>query len=505
MIALAAKRPLAGGFTRRGACPALSAPMATGDGLLVRLNSVAGGLSPAQLAGLCDAAETHGNGVIEVTARGSIQLRGLTERSAAEFALAVNELGIAVRTGVPVVTGVLAGVDPDEIADPTPLAEGIRTGIAKAGLEARLGPKVSVVVDGGGRTALDEVAADVRLTAVGSDYWHVAIAGDARTARPSGTAKGDGEAHAAALAILSQIADAGREARARDLDDSRLKGWRSTLPPSGPELVEGPAISPSRGEITPSYADPSISGVAREGAAAKPLISPLEGEMAGRPEGGAKERDSARSLIGITSLRDGQVAIGIALPFGHTTAKPLKTFAEMAEALGVADIRPAPRRTLVAICQLPAQAETLRKQAETLDFVTSPGDPRQAISACPGAPECASGHIPARRLAAEIAKKYSDLLDGSVHLHVSGCAKGCAHPAASDLTLVGSGDGIGLVAGGTARDKPAAVAENDGAGRAPANVATLLSAERQPGETTAQAVQRLGLSALAEAFQQGEK
>ncbi len=47
MIALAATAAqLAGGFTRRGACPALSAPMQTGDGLLVRLNPVAGGLSP---------------------------------------------------------------------------------------------------------------------------------------------------------------------------------------------------------------------------------------------------------------------------------------------------------------------------------------------------------------------------------------------------------------------------------------------------------------------------
>jgi precorrin-3B synthase len=455
MTALAAKRPLAGGFTRRGACPALSAPMATGDGLLVRLNPVAGGLSPAQLAGLCDAAETHGNGVVEVTARGNIQLRGLTERSAAEFASAVNELGIAVRTGVPVVTGVLAGLDPGEIADPTPLAEGIRAGIAKAGLEARLGPKVSVVVDGGGRTALDEVAADVRLTAVaqdGSRGWLVAIAGEARTARPLGLVSGSQAAGEAALALLSEIAAMGREARARDV---------------------------------------GADGLLRVG---------------GRLEvGRAKEGGSAVSLIGTTSLRDGHVAVGVALPFGHTTAKLLKAFAETAEQLGIEDVRPAPKRTLVATCQSAVQAETLRKTAEMLDFITVPDDPRQAISACPGAPECASGHIPARKIAAEIAKKYSGLLDGSVHLHVSGCAKGCAHPAASDLTLVGSGDGIGLVAGGTARDEPAAFAENDGAGRAFAYVARLVSAERQAGETVAQAIQRLGLSALAEAFEQGRK
>lgn len=228
----------------------------------------------------------------------------------------------------------------------------------------------------------------------------------------------------------------------------------------------------------------------------------LAADLGDKPWDDGVERSS---LIGITGLRGGQVALGIALPFGHTTAVVLKTFAETAAKLGVEDIRPAPRRTLVAICGTAAQAEALRKQAETLGFVTSPGDPRQAISACPGAPDCASGHIPARTVAAEIASKYSGLFDGSLHLHVSGCAKGCAHPAASDLTLVGSERETGLVAAGTARDKPLAFAASDGARRGFANVAALLSAERRTDETTAQTVQRLGFSALAEAFEQGRK
>ena len=453
MIALAAKRPLAGGFSRRGACPALSVPMRTGDGLLVRLNPVAGGLSPAQLIGLCEAAAAYGNGVVEATARGSLQIRGLTETSAVRFAQAVDRLGISVRTGVPVQTGALAGLDPDEVADPAALAETIRTGIAEAGLEARLGPKVSVVVDGGGRMALDEVVADVRLTAVwtgDSVRWQVAIAGDAATAQPIGVADGDQAACEATLAVLSEIARVGRQARARDVDEEKLSGilnslqaGRSTLPPSGL---------------------------------------------------------SAESLIGTTNLRDGRVALGIALPFGHTNAKLLKTFAETAQALGVGDIRPAPGRTLVAICGTGAQAEALREKAETMGFVTSPDDSRQAISACPGAPECASGHIPARRIAAEITSEYSNLLDGTVHLHVSGCAKGCAHPAASDIVVVGTATGMGLIVDGTARDEPLAFADSDSGRRGLAGVAALVSAERRAGETTAQAIQRIGLSALAEAF-----
>ncbi len=113
MSALAAKQPLAGGFTRRGACPALSAPMQTGDGLLVRLNPVAGGLSPAQLAGLCDAAGMFGNGVIEVTARGSMQVRGLTSASAAPFAEAIDRLGIAALFDYAVDAGRIARSKPD--------------------------------------------------------------------------------------------------------------------------------------------------------------------------------------------------------------------------------------------------------------------------------------------------------------------------------------------------------------------------------------------------------
>lgn len=460
MIALA-RRPLAGDFSRRGACPALSAPMQTGDGLLVRLNPVAGGLSPQALIGLCDAAAAYGNGVVEVTARGSVQIRGLTLASAGLFAKAVDRLGIAVCTGVPVQTGVLAGLDPDEIADPTRLVDMVRTGIAKAGLEARLGPKVSVVVDGGGRTALDEVAADVRLTAIGggaAPAWQVAIACTAGTARPLGMAGGDEAACKAALALLSGIAAMGREARARDLSAET------------------------------SSARPSSSGLPRESA----------------DVGGSGSVEES-SLIGITSLRSGRVALGTALPFGHTTANALKTFAEAARALGVGDIRPAPKRTLVAICGKVAQAETLRKQAETLGLVTAPDDPRQAISACPGAPDCASGHIPARQIAAEIAWEYRSLLDGSIHLHVSGCAKGCAHPGVSALTVVGSETGTGLVFGGTARDEPVALTDNDGAGRALANVAKRVSAGHRKGETTAQTIQILGLSALAEAFRQGGK
>ena len=171
----------------RGLCPTLAAPMQTGDGLLVRLNPVASGLSPNILIALCEAALRHGNGIVEVTARGNLQIRGLAVQSALSLSRDVDALGIAVHTGAPVETGPLAGLDPEEIADPRPLAERIRAEIATAGLAARLGPKVSVVVDGGGRSGLGEVIADVRLTSMHDDAgatWRLAIAGNAAMATP---------------------------------------------------------------------------------------------------------------------------------------------------------------------------------------------------------------------------------------------------------------------------------------------------------------------------------
>ena len=86
---------------RRGACPGLSVPMATGDGLLARLTPT-DRIGLAAFIGLCAAARRHGNGTIEVTARGGLQARGLTAASAPKFAAEVGALAIPASEGVPI-------------------------------------------------------------------------------------------------------------------------------------------------------------------------------------------------------------------------------------------------------------------------------------------------------------------------------------------------------------------------------------------------------------------
>ena len=120
----------------RGACPGLSAPMPTGDGLLVRL--LPAGAIPLDAFGkLCAAARRHGNGIIEITARGSIQIRGLSAASAPRFADAIAALNIAAADGIPVLSNALAGLDPQEILNAGTLAAELRHALTKTSLSAR--------------------------------------------------------------------------------------------------------------------------------------------------------------------------------------------------------------------------------------------------------------------------------------------------------------------------------------------------------------------------------
>jgi len=67
------------GFQVRGWCPDAWRPMAAGDGLLVRVKPRLARLTRAQLLGLCEAALIHGNGLIDLTSRGNLQIRGVAE------------------------------------------------------------------------------------------------------------------------------------------------------------------------------------------------------------------------------------------------------------------------------------------------------------------------------------------------------------------------------------------------------------------------------------------
>lgn len=89
---------------------------------------------------------------------------------------------------------------------------------------------------------------------------------------------------------------------------------------------------------------------------------------------------------------------------------------------------------------------------DAIGFVTRPGDPVMRAHACPGAPFCPQANVETRALAARIAATARE--DQPAPLHVSGCAKGCAHPRAAAITLVGRDGRFDLVKNGAPWDAP---------------------------------------------------
>ncbi|RTL96951.1 precorrin-3B synthase [Ancylobacter aquaticus] len=375
---------------RRGACPSLPEPMQTGDGLLARLQPLAP-LNLDQLAGLALLAADRGNGILEVTARGKLQLRGLTQATAPGLPEAVAALGIDVPQGFPVEVSALAGQDPSARFDPRPLARAISDGAAP--LVPHLAPKASVVVDGGGLFRLGGLKADVAVSA-GERGLSLALAGV-----PLGEVDAE-RAAAVVIALLQRLAARGMSARMAEV-------------------------------------------VAAEG------IAPLRAGFGLAPP--APARDAGVDPVGLHALADGSIALGLGLEFGQVRAEVLEQLAQAARRAGVRHFEPAAGRALLLV-GLTAEAAALRGVAAGLGFLTDANDPRRRVYACAGRPACASARLDTHALAATLVP----LLDGR-ELHISGCPKGCAHPAKAALTIVGLDEGAGLVVEGTPRDVPARI------------------------------------------------
>ncbi|WP_438764658.1 hypothetical protein [Kushneria sp. TE3] len=397
----------------RGACPSLATPMETGDGWLSRLPPLIAPLEADEVITLCEAAERFGNGLIEVTRRGNLQLRGLAEgghRGLSDYLM--RRLSRHWLESATPAVSIDALMDVDEAIDaPTrALARRLR-GQILTGAPSGLAPKCAVVIDAGGWAGLAGLSGDVYVRLDGDRGGWIGVAGDHGSATWLGWMVASKLA-SAVLGILSEIDALGAMARGQHLlvhvsiyTLCDLLGCRPGAPPPRSGVYQG-------------------------------------------PDAGARRQRDVLDLV---------------WPFGQLPALKLLRFTREAQRCGALGFAAAPGRHWRLTCREHADIDAIIRAAREAGLIAADDDPRLSIVACTGAPGCASAFMATHDTARALSERWSQWFDDSVRLHLSGCAKGCASLDVCTFTLVGMAHGIGLVFQGNPRGVPRLIA-GDAAG-----------------------------------------
>jgi precorrin-3B synthase len=412
---------------RKGWCPGALRPMETGDGLLVRVRARRGRLSLDQTAALADAALRCGNGVIGLSARANLHLRGLSVRTLPDLHARLEKAGLIdadpeVERLRNVVASPLDDVDPEASFDLGPSVAALETRLKEDDHLRRLPPKFSFVVDARGRLPLGDVDADVRFDALGDGTFAVTLAGeDALAAECTPSKTGD---------VAARLANA----------FLALAGGGEGTPRRMRALVE------------------------REGAEAIFANAALRPKPCTR----ARRSPALRDIMG-AHLYGAEFVVGAGAAFGELEAARLNALIERARSVGASGLRLTPWRAFLIAGLDRRSAESLVETIAQLGFIIDAGDARLRVAACPGAPACAHG---LRAVRADATRWAQTLSKGEgVALHVSGCAKGCARPTTTAVTVTATAKGYDLILGGRAADPPAR------RGLTPAEIARLLAGE----------------------------
>lgn len=227
------------GFAVKGWCPDAWRPMAAGDGLLVRVRPPMGRMTPAQLRGLCDAAALHGNGLLDLTRRANLQIRGVAQDRWPELLDRLVALGLVdadpLREARRNILTAPAWHDADDTAR---IAQDLT---ARLGELPELPGKAGFVIDAGPAPALLHEPGDFRIER--GVTGRLILRADAR---PTGVTLAPGEEAAALIALARWfIESGGRPAGRMARHDARLPLWaQGEVAPAAPAPQPTPGAHP---------------------------------------------------------------------------------------------------------------------------------------------------------------------------------------------------------------------------------------------------------------------
>ncbi len=346
-------------FEVKGWCPGALRPMLSGDGYVVRVRPRLAELGATQALGLCAAAGEHGAGLIDLTNRANLQIRGVRETALPALLAELTALDLVdadaeteTRRNILVAPTWAPGGDTHRLA--------LELTRRLAELPA-LPRKMGFAIDAGPGPVLAGTPADFRIER--STQRRLIL-------RPEGRARGialdpgheiDALIRLAEWFVASGGAEAGRMAR----HDAPLPDWAAeTLAPAAPRAA----------------------------------------------------------------LRPGPLALGAVqgCAFGQVRASDL---ADAIRASGASALRVTPWRVLLLLDAAPGPRPGLIWDPEAAEL---------RVDACPGAPFCPQSSVETRDLALALAPHVAG------RLHVSGCAKGCAHPGPADVVVTGESGAYGV-------------------------------------------------------------
>jgi precorrin-3B synthase len=432
---------------RTDRCPGVLRLHEAADGWMARVRLPGGRIDARGLRALADAA-SWGNGLVELTSRASLQIRGLDvgagERVAERLAaggLLPSDAHDRVRN---VLASPLAGRISGSLASVDDLVLELDRGLcADAALAALPGRFLLAVDDGEGMIAWDR--ADVALVA--------------EAAARSGASATDGvDAGPVDPAVAFRLWLAGARttlwAFAPDAPRLALDAARAFLallgaveegawPGAGPRDDQAPVAG------VPGHADETAWRVAdlRDGPAriaralggalqsrADVVAPSLASELFGALATPAPQAQPLAPAIGVLEQADGRRALTVLPPLGRLDRA---TVARLADLTG--EIRLSTARTLTILDLAPGEVRPLERELSALGLVTSAGSGWHALSACAGLGACASALVDVR--AAAVVRAAVRGADAPAE-HWSACERGCGRPAGVPLSVVAGEDGL---------------------------------------------------------------
>jgi precorrin-3B synthase len=372
-------------------CPGVLRLAEAADGYLARIRLPGGLIGAGQMRVLARLAGELGDGRVELTSRGNVQLRALAADAAGPLTGELARAGLLPSLSHDRVRNVLASplAGLDGGPDLTGIVRALDAALCARPRLAQLSGRFLFAVDDG-RGDVAGLGADVvaRVRAEGAVVNGLAVHGAA-----GGPARDN-----AVVTVMLACAEA-------FLDEAAARGgtaWRIADLADGDERVRA-AVAARLRLAAAAAAPPTAAPPGSAGPAARPV-----------------------GLLG-----PGGTAAVLLAPLGRLTAAQLTWLA------GLVTCRPAritPWRSVV-LPDLPDAAGALR-DADRLGFGVNASSLWLRLTACAGRPGCASALADVQADAAAFAARWPDRI-----VHVSGCARHCGRPAATQIDVTATSQG----------------------------------------------------------------